>query len=72
MKEEHTGEVCLEGIDGHVMTAFLSFMYGKLLQIDDDMLVPLFALADVHQVRHCPGSFVPGKSRCTFCGRFLY
>lgn len=74
MKEQHTGQVCLEEVDGSVLTAFVSFMYGKLHQLADDMLLPLFALADAHQVtlvaQHVSGTislFLPGSVDMLAC-----
>ena len=50
MKEEHTGEVCLKGADPDAVEALLFYMYGKLRQVPDKLLLPLFVLADLHQV----------------------
>lgn len=50
MTEQQTGEVMLQDTQGDVLEAFLSFMYGKLKKVPDHLLLPLFMLADAHQV----------------------
>ena len=53
MREQQTGEVVLKDTQSDVLEAFLSFMYGKLKKVPDNLLLPMFMLADAHQVRPC-------------------
>ena len=39
-------------MDEAVLEALLSFMYGKLTEIPDELLIPLFMAADSHQVSY--------------------
>ena len=49
MREKHAGEVTLD-TTGDVLVLFLSFMYGRLETVPGELLLPLFELADCHQV----------------------
>ena len=50
MQESRTAEVCLKSTSEEAMQAMLSFMYGRLKEIPDKLLLPLFVLADSQQV----------------------
>ena len=48
--KEHTAEEVEMGqIEGPVLTALISFMYGRLEDIPTDIALPLFVAADAHQ-----------------------
>ncbi|DBA81118.1 TPA: hypothetical protein ACH3X2_007090 [Trebouxia sp. C0005] len=49
-KEDKAEEVEMGQIEGPVLTALLSFMYGCLEDIPTDIALPLFVAADAHQV----------------------
>ena len=50
MQEKHTGETCLKDTDQKVLEACLSFMYGKLESIPEEVSLQLFMFADKYQV----------------------
>ena len=49
MREKLEGEVTLDTTE-EVLVLFLSFMYGRLETVPRELLLPLFQLADCHQV----------------------
>lgn len=51
MREKRTGEICLKDTDQNVLEACLSFMYGKLKSIPEELLLQIFMFADKYQVR---------------------
>lgn len=53
MREQLSGEVSLPEMDEAIVKAMLSFMYGRLRQVPDQLLLPLFVAADAHQVSSC-------------------
>ena len=62
MQETDAAEIELREITGPVLQSLVSFMYGKLTDIPDSHLLPLFLAADAHQVR-CPlGSCIKVKA----------
>ena len=50
MAEQLSGEVFLPAVDKAVVEAMLAFMYGRLKEVPDELLLPLFMAADTHQV----------------------
>lgn len=42
-------EIELSQIDGAILTALVSYMYGKLQKVEDALLLPLFQAADTYQ-----------------------
>ena len=50
-KESTAREVKMGEIEGSILTALISFMYGCLGPIPTDVLLPLFIAADAHQAR---------------------
>lgn len=48
-KESTAQEVEMGQIEGPVLTALISFMYGQLPTVPSDVLLPLFVAADAHQ-----------------------
>ncbi|DBA92437.1 TPA: protein modification by small protein conjugation [Trebouxia sp. C0004] len=48
-KENTADEVEMGQVEGPVLTAFISFMYGRLEDIQPDIALPLFVAADAHQ-----------------------
>ena len=52
MREAHGQQVCVD-IDTpeDILEALLFFMYGKLEDVAEDAMLPLFKLADSHEVR---------------------
>lgn len=54
MRETDANEVELGDLEGPVLTALISAMYGKLTTIAPAIALPLFRAADAYQVRaHC-------------------
>lgn len=49
--ENTAEEVEMGQIEGPVLTALLSFMYGRLEDIRKDIALPLFVAADAHQAK---------------------
>lgn len=50
MKEQMSGKVNLPLHNEQVLQPLLSFMYGKLEEVPDKLLLPLFQAADYYQV----------------------
>ncbi len=50
-KESTAQEVEMGEIEGPILTALISFMYGRLDTIPTNILLPLFIAADAHQAR---------------------
>ena len=50
-KKSTAQEVEMGEIEGPILTALISFMYGCLDSIPTDILLPLFIAADAHQAR---------------------
>ncbi len=48
-KENKAEEVEMGQIEGPVLMALISFMYGRLEDIPADIALPLFVAADAHQ-----------------------
>ena len=53
MQEEASGVVNFAPEDTPVVKALLSFMYGALTGVSDELLLPLFKMADQYQVVKC-------------------
>ena len=51
MRESHAHKVELGNMDGSVLTALISAMYGKLREIPSAIALPLFLAADAYQVQ---------------------
>ena len=58
-QESDASEVELTGLDGPVLQLLVAYIYGKLGKIPDDLLLPLFLAADVHQVVLCNSVVFP-------------
>ena len=50
MQEETSGKVSFTAEEASTVTAPLSFMYGTLEVVSDELLLPLFKMTDQHQV----------------------
>ena len=50
MHEETLDTIELGGMEGPVLEALMSFMYGSLSEISAQLLLPLYMAADAHQV----------------------
>ena len=50
MQETEASEIELGEMEGPVLQALVSHMYGKLSDIEDHLVLPLFMAADAHQV----------------------
>lgn len=50
MHEETLDIIELGGIEGPVLEALMSFLYGALTEIPAQLLLPLYVAADAHQV----------------------
>ncbi len=50
MREQTSQEIEIQQMEGPVLEALVSFMYGKLRGIPPSLLVPLLVAADAHQV----------------------
>ena len=50
MRETREQEICLEDTTDEALEALLSFVYGRLDSVSVDVLLPLFKLADSHEV----------------------
>ena len=50
MREKQTREICLMDTEQEVVEACLSFMYARLKEVPQDLLLPLFIFADKYQV----------------------
>ena len=50
MQESEASEIELGEIEGPVLQSLVSHMYGKLSNIADHEVLPLFMAADAHQV----------------------
>ena len=50
-KESTAQGVEMGEIEGPILTALISFMYGRLGPIPTDILIPLFIAADAHQAK---------------------
>lgn len=50
MQENRTGEFDLPDTDPEVLTACLSYMYGRLRNIPEHLLLQIYMFADKHQV----------------------
>ena len=48
-KDNLQEEVEMQQIEGPVLKALISFMYGRLKSIPADLALPLFVAADAHQ-----------------------
>lgn len=53
MREAHAPEIELGDMEGPVLTALMSAMYGKLTEIPAAIALPLFLAADAYQVHSC-------------------
>ena len=51
MRETHANKIELGNMDGPVLTALISAMYGKLREIPSGIALPLFLAADAYQVQ---------------------
>lgn len=51
MRETHAQEIELGDMEGPVLTALISAMYGKLIEVPDAAALPLFFAADAYQVQ---------------------
>ena len=51
MQETNACEIELGDMDGPVLQALVSYMYGRPVQVADEQLLALFLAADAHQVR---------------------
>lgn len=51
MRETHAQEIELGDMEGPVLIALISAMYGKFKEVPDAMALPLFLAADAYQVR---------------------
>ena len=50
VQEETLDNIELGGMEGPVLEALMSFMYGSLTEIPAELLLPLYEAADAHQV----------------------
>ena len=50
MHEETLDTIELGGMEGPVLEALMSFLYGSLAKIPAELLLPLYVAADAHQV----------------------
>lgn len=53
MRGKQTGQVHLPDAGKEAFEVCLGFMYGRLETISPDLLLPVFQLADAHQVSTC-------------------
>ena len=53
MQEGTSGKVTFTAKEASTVTALLDFMYGKLVILPDELLLPLFKMADQYQVLIC-------------------
>lgn len=51
MQETTACEIELGDMEGPVLQALVSYMYGRPVQVADEQLLALFLAADAHQVR---------------------
>ena len=51
MREKHNSEVLLPDVGQEAFEACISFMYGRLDEIPQELLLPLFRVSDRFQVR---------------------
>ena len=49
MREQASGEVTIQDAREEVVQVLLAFMYGRLTELQDDLLLPLFIVADAYQ-----------------------
>ena len=50
MQEAKNGLINLKGVEGPVLEALVSAMYGDSSGIESDLVVPIFIAADAYQV----------------------
>lgn len=51
MLETHAKKIELGDIEGPVLTALISAVYGKVREVPDAIALPLFLTADAYQVQ---------------------
>ena len=64
MQEEASGNVNFTAKEAPVVKALLSFMYGMLKTVPDELLLPLFKMADQYQVVTCMPSRIFLHAAC--------